>query len=176
MQNSKPKHETSSIRLKMPIKAVTIQNMNQSQSSLLFEMDLKHKQVAFKNLCDSGYNSLDLDEIGSQTDEDKDSPEGNIVKEEENEESFSDWLKKVAKCLGSRTNTEYYKNKAEKEEEEDEAARCMRIVRSVLDEKTVLEMTKDYLHYAKVTSVLNISHIISAMIILRTQPFQTTLQ
>ena len=125
-------------------------------------MDLKGKEVATKSLCDSGYNSLDLDETHSD--------------KTNNEESFSDWLKKVAKCLHSRPKTKYYKDKAENEEKEDEGVRCMRIVRSVLDEKTVLEMTKDYLHYAKVTLVLNISCIILPMIIFRTRTFHPTRQ
>ena len=116
--------------------------------SLLSEMEFKRKQAAF---CDSGYNSLDWDE--SRDEKQEDSDQENPVKEDDEEESFSDWLKKVAKCLHSRPRTEYYKDKVEKEETEDEGARCMRIVRSVLDEKTVLEMTKDYLHYAKDTAI-----------------------
>ena len=111
-------------------------------------MEFKRKQAAF---CDSGYNSLDWDE--SRDDKQEDSNAEKAVNEDDEEESFSDWLKKVAKCLHSRPNTEYYKNKVEREETEDEGARCMRIVRSVLDEKTVLEMTKDYLHYAKDTVI-----------------------
>ena len=150
--------------------------MNQLHISLLDEMDLKGKQLAFKSLCDSGYNSLDVDESLSETNDlhDVKTPGPKVVDEEENEESFSDWLKKVAKCLHSRPKTKYYQDKAEKEEKEDEGVRCMRIVRSVLDEETVLEMAKDYLHYAKVTLVLIISCIILTMIIFRTRPFHPT--
>ena len=68
-------------------------------------MEFKRKQAAF---CDSGYNSLDLDE--SRDDKQADSSAEKVVNEDE-EESFSDWLKKVAKCLHSRPNTEKYKNK-----------------------------------------------------------------
>ena len=117
--------------------------------SLPCKMVFKRTQLGFKDLCDSGYNSLDLDESDSHEEiklsEEKD------IDEEEPEESFSDWLAKVAKCLHSRPKTKYYKDKAEEEEkQEEEGARCMRIVRCVLDEKTVLQMTKDYLYYAKV--------------------------
>ena len=113
-------------------------------------MEFKRKQAAF---CDSGYNSLDLDESRDDKQEDSHTEKAVNEDDDEEEESFSDWLKKVAKCLHSRPNTEYYKNKVKREETEDEGARCMRIVRSVLDEKTVLEMTKDYLHYAKDTVI-----------------------
>ena len=113
-------------------------------------MEFKRKQSTF---CDSGYNSLDLDESKDDKQENSHAEKAANVDDEEEEESFSDWLKKVAKCLGSRPNTEKYRNIVEKEESEDEGARCMRIVRSVLDEKTVLEMTKDYLHYAKDTAI-----------------------
>ena len=78
-------------------------------------MEFKRKQSAF---CDSGYNSLDLDE--SRDDKQEDSNAEKAVNEDDEEESFSDWLKKVAKCLGSRPNTEKYRNIVEKEESEDE--------------------------------------------------------
>ena len=135
-------------------------------------MEFKRKQSSF---CDSGYNSLDVEE-------DKDDKQGDsttvkqAVNQAENDESFSDWLKKVAKCLHSKSKIDYYKNKVEKEETEDEGSRCMRIVKSVLDEKTVLEMTKDYLHYAKVILIITISLPMFIMYILRTLCYQTMLR
>ena len=114
-----------------------------SQLLLLpLQMELYRNHSSFS---DSGYNSFDLEE---EEKEDATPTKSDI--EVENEESFSDWLKKVAKCLHSRPRTEFYRNEVEKDDTEDEGSRCMRIVRSVLDEATVLGMTKDYLHYAKV--------------------------
>ena len=104
-------------------------------------MELYRNHSSFS---DSGYNSFDLEEEKENASELK-----SEIKVEK-EESFSDWLKKVAKCLHSRPRTELYKSKIENDDAEDEGTRCMRIVKSVLDEKTVLGMTKDYLHYAKV--------------------------
>ena len=104
-------------------------------------MELYRNHSSFS---DSGYNSFDLEE------EKEDVPEIKSEIKVQNEESFSDWLKKVAKCLHSRPKIEFYRDKVEKDDNEDEGTRCMRIVKSVLDEKTVLGMTKDYLHYAKV--------------------------
>ena len=115
-------------------------------------MDSRKKQLAFKNICDSGYNSLEIDDENLKTVEDS--------AKSEKEESFSDWLKKVAKCLGSRPKADYYRNRGEINNniDEDEASRCMRIVKSVLDEKTVLDMTRDYLHYAKVLKTIPNNH------------------
>ena len=134
-------------------------------------MEFKRKQSSF---CDSGYNSLDVEE--DKDDKQEDSTVKQAVNQAENDESFSDWLKKVAKCLHSKPKVDYYKNKVEKDETEDEGSRCMRIVRSVLDEKTVLGMTKDYLHYAKVTLIITISLTMFIMYILRTLSCQTMLR
>ena len=127
-------------------------------------MELYRKHSTF---CDSGYNSLDLEE-SKHGEKDDDVAIIKSEHEAESDESFSDWLKKVAKCLHSRPGSNYYLTKSEKDDTEDEGVRCMRIVRSVLDEKTVLGMTKDYLHYAKVTLIFTTTMMMFTSTLFRT--------
>ena len=73
--------------------------------------------------------------------------------DDDEDETFKLWLKNVAECLrGFRKADPDKMQEAAEEEMEDESdeERCMRIVRSVLDEETALEMVKTYLWFTKV--------------------------
>ena len=67
-----------------------------------------------------------------------------------NEESFQDWLKKVAECLEGRKKGDPEKMDAVVTEKLTEEERCMKIARSVLDKETVLDMVKTFLQITKV--------------------------
>ena len=68
---------------------------------------------------------------------------------------FGEWLQFVSQCLKGHPNMtsarrkkeEMFEEKEEKEESEEE--RCMRVVKSVLDEETVLEMATDFLQMTR---------------------------
>ena len=73
----------------------------------------------------------------------------------EEKEDFGAWLQFVSQCLKGHPNMtsarrkkeEMFEEKEEKEESEEE--RCMRVVKSVLDEETVLEMATDFLQMTR---------------------------
>ena len=68
--------------------------------------------------------------------------------ESDDDNSFKEWLKRVANCLkGSKKEEPDIDNLTEEE-------KCMKVVRSVLDEETVLDMIKSFLHLTKVVSFL----------------------
>ena len=73
---------------------------------------------------------------------------------EENED-FGAWLKFVSQCLKGHPNMTAARRKKEaifevvEEKEESEEERCLRVVRSVLDEETVLEMATDFLQMTR---------------------------
>ena len=79
-------------------------------------------------------------------------------KDKVEEEKFKNWLNQVSRCLkgrgqitASRRKEEDSKEQKEEEkEEETEEERCMRVVRSVLDEHTVLDMVTAFLEMTKV--------------------------
>ena len=125
--------------------------------------------------CDSGYGSAEwedndevLDNLEKNIDEhlnemeesplslDRVSEEesgatNNTTKEDvDDEESFQDWLKKVAECLEGRKKGDPEKMEAVVTEKLTEDERCMKIARSVLDEETVLDMVKTFLQFTKV--------------------------
>ena len=70
-------------------------------------------------------------------------------------EDFGAWLQFVSQCLKGHPNMTAARRKKEEvfelveEKEETEEERCLRIVRSVLDEQTVLEMATDFLHLTR---------------------------
>ena len=126
--------------------------------------------------CDSGYGSAeweDDDEVFDNLDETVDghlnemeestvglervseeySGATNNTTEEDvdnEEESFQDWLKKVAECLEGRKKGDPEKMDAVVTEKLTEDERCMEIARSVLGEETVLDMVKTFLEFTKV--------------------------
>ena len=73
----------------------------------------------------------------------------------DSEEDFREWLQFVSQCLKGRPNMTAERRKKEEmfeeevEEEETEEERCLRIVKSVLDEQTVLEMATDFLEMTR---------------------------
>ena len=89
--------------------------------------------------------------------EEKDNSSKSSCREEEydddEDETFKLWLKNVAECLWGfrKADPDKMQEAAEEEmEEESDEERCMRIVRSVLDEETALDMVKTYLCFTKV--------------------------
>ena len=70
-------------------------------------------------------------------------------------EDFGAWLQFVSQCLKGHPNMTAARRKKEEvfelveEKEETEEERCLRIVRSVLDEQTVLEMATDFLQMTR---------------------------
>ena len=66
------------------------------------------------------------------------------------DESFQDWLRKVAECLEGRKKGDPEKMDPIVKENLTEEERCMKVARSVLDEETVLEMVKTFLNFTKV--------------------------
>ena len=103
-------------------------------------------------------NKKDCQELVEDKDnEAEDASEISLCGEEESDEddddSFKMWLKDVSECLRGfrKVDPDQMQAAAEEEmEEETEEERCLRIVRSVLDEKTALEMVKTYLRFIKV--------------------------
>ena len=73
----------------------------------------------------------------------------------EEDEDFGAWLKFVSQCLKGNPNMTSARRKKEekfeavKEKEGSEEERCLRVVRSVLDEQTVLEMATDFLQMTR---------------------------
>ena len=71
------------------------------------------------------------------------------------EEDFGAWLQFVSQCLQGHPNMTAARRKKEEifavaeEKEESEEERCLRVVRSVLDEETVLEMATDFLQMSR---------------------------
>ena len=97
------------------------------------------------NTFDSGCIT-EHNEIGNADDNNEDT-------DDEADESFKIWLKDVSECLQGfrKADPDKMQEAAEEElEEETDEERCMRIVRSVLDEETALEMVKTYLRFTKV--------------------------
>ena len=97
------------------------------------------------NTFDSGCIT-EHNEIGNADDNNEDT-------DDEADESFKIWLKDVSECLQGfrKADPDKMQEAAEEElEEETDEERCMRIVRSVLDEETALEMVKTYLSFTKV--------------------------
>ena len=68
--------------------------------------------------------------------------------ESDDDNSFKEWLKRVENCLKGRKKEEPDIDNLTEEE------KCMKVVRRVLDEETVLDMMKSFLHLTKVTSFL----------------------
>ena len=103
-------------------------------------------------------NTKDCQELVEDKDnEAEDASEISLFEEEESDEdtddSFKMWLKDVSECLRGfrKVDPDQMQAAAEDEmEEETEGERCLRIVRSVLDENTALEMVKTYLRFIKV--------------------------
>ena len=71
--------------------------------------------------------------------------------ESDDDNSFKEWLKRVANCLKGRKKEEPDIDNLPEEE------KCMKVVRSVLDEETVLDMMKSFLHLTKVISFLSVN-------------------
>jgi hypothetical protein len=75
--------------------------------------------------------------------------------EEGAKKSFGEWMGFVSRCLQGRLTKEDVGPEEEEEEEQDEgeteAERCMRIVRSVIDEETALDMARTFIKMTKVT-------------------------
>jgi hypothetical protein len=89
----------------------------------------------------------DEEDISSTSTEEEDN-------KDDDDDSFKIWLKNVSECLQGfrKVDPDKMQEAAEEEmEEESDEERCMRIVRSVLDEETALEMVKTYLRFTKVT-------------------------
>ena len=108
------------------------------------------------NTFDSGCIT-EHNEIGNADDNNEDISKTETSWEEdtddEADESFKIWLKDVSECLQGfrKADPDKMQEAAEEElEEETDEERCMRIVRSVLDEETALEMVKTYLSFTKV--------------------------
>ena len=102
------------------------------------------------------------DLVEDKFNEAEDASEISLIREEESDEdtddSFKTWLKNVSECLRGFRKVDPDKMQAaaeEEMEEESEKERCLRIVRSVLDENTALEMIKTYLSFTKVTKMLS---------------------
>ena len=79
------------------------------------------------------------------------------TEEDDGIESFRDWMGFVSRCLKGRLTEEDAKSLGLEEDEDEtcdddepEPERSMRIVRSVLDEETTLDMIKTFLQLAKV--------------------------
>ena len=79
-----------------------------------------------------------------------------LEEEQEDIESFRQWMGFVNRCLNGRlTEDDTGKNEKEKKEEffdedESDAERNMRIARSVLDEETALGMARTFIKLTKV--------------------------
>ena len=73
----------------------------------------------------------------------------------EEKEDFGAWLQFVSQCLKGHPNMTAARRKKEEmfevveEKEESEEERCLRVIRSVLDEETVLEMATDFLQMTR---------------------------
>ena len=74
-------------------------------------------------------------------------------------EEFKEWIGFVSRCLKGRLTEEDTGEATEKEEvvslTETEQERNMRIVRSVIDEETALEMARNFIRLTKVQSTGN---------------------
>ena len=116
----------------------------------------------------SGSSSPSLEEQGQGSDdlEEQEEDEG----QEEDGDNFGDWMQLVSRCLKSRLTEEDTKaNEKEKDEEdEEEEERSMRIVRSVIDEETVLDMAKHFIKLTKVNSALY-----EPLLVTKMQTYQT---
>ena len=105
--------------------------------------------------------SLEFEEEkgGSGVDED------DAEEEQEDIESFRQWMGFVNRCLKGRLTEEDTGANEEKEEfldekNESEAERNMRIARSVLDEETALDMARTFIKLTKVpTNFIKIQRI-----------------
>ena len=80
---------------------------------------------------------------------------------DEEEESFQDWLKKVAECLEGRKRGDPEKMEESVPESVTEDERCMKVARSVLDEETVLDMVKTFLKFTQVSIFLFMIYLFS---------------
>ena len=148
--------------------------------------------------CDSGYGSAEgendevmesleesiNDGMNNMEDYDQDleqmtegflTPVEDTEKEDDDydDESFQDWLKRVAECLEGRKKGDPEKMDHFVTEKLTEEERCMKIARSVLDEETVLEMVKTFLQFTKVIllRVGGSSYVISCHIHFRNKLF-----
>ena len=106
---------------------------------------------------DSGYISehVETDYIDLISDDKSSSDVTDDESSEDDEDiSFKNWLKNITECLQGfrKADPDKMQEEAEAEEtgDETEEERCMRIVRSVLDEETALEMVKTYLQFTRV--------------------------
>ena len=114
-------------------------------------------------------NTKDCQElVDDKDDETEDTSEISLCEEEESDEeddgSFKMWLKDVSECLRGfrKFDPDQMQAAAEDDmEEETEEERCLRIVRSVLDENTVLEMVKTYLRFIKVPLICSKNGLLS---------------
>ena len=94
------------------------------------------------------------------TEREEDETESDDLDEEYDEEDadvekFRIWLKDVSECLRGFRKVDPDKMQTAAEEklgDETEEERSMRIVRSVLDEETALDMVKTYLEFTKEAS------------------------
>ena len=79
----------------------------------------------------------------------------NSSSDSEEKEDFGAWLQFVSQCLKGHPNMTAARRKKEEmfvaveEKEESEEERCLRVVRSVLDEETVLQMATDFLQMTR---------------------------
>ena len=78
--------------------------------------------------------------------------------EQDDIESFRQWMGFVNRCLNGRLTEEDTGKKEEEEEflndDESDAERNMRIARSVLDEETALDMARSFIKLTKVLLML----------------------
>ena len=81
--------------------------------------------------------------------------------EQEDIESFRQWMGFVNRCLNGRLTEEDTGKNEEKEEfldeHENDAERNMRIARSVLDEETALDMARTFIKLTKVPTTRRLS-------------------
>ena len=114
-----------------------------------------------ENMESGNHNHVDTNDchdlVEDKFNEAEDTSEISLIGEEESDEdtddTFKTWLKNVSECLRGFRKVDPDKMQAaaeEEMEEETEEERCLRIVRSVLDKNTALEMVKTYLRFIKV--------------------------
>ena len=112
----------------------------------------------------SGSSSPSLEEQGQGQGSDDLEEQGEDEGQEEDGGNFGDWMQFVSRCLKGRlTEEDTREQEKEEDEEEEEEARSMRIVRSVIDEETVLDMAKHFIKLTKVNSALSQPLLVSKM-------------
>ena len=70
--------------------------------------------------------------------------------DDDDDTSYKEWLKKVATCLEGQKKGDPEKMDHVVTESLTESERCMKVVRSVIDEETVLDMINTFLQMTKV--------------------------